>query len=82
MGEGGILRNGLLINKLFYAVIVSLSLRQFLLYMLKKLKAAISLKNSESNPPLPIVNAVFKYLRQLLDTSFGVATLPTSCKIE
>ena len=32
--------------------------------------------NSETNPPPPIVNDVFKYLRQFLGTNFGIATLP------
>ena len=40
MGEGGILCNELLINKLFYVAIVLLSLSQFLLRMFNKLKAA------------------------------------------
>ena len=31
--------------------------------------------NSETNPPPPIINVVCKYLRQFLDTSFGVASL-------
>ena len=29
-----------------------------------------------------IINVVCKYLRQFLDTSFGVATLPIYCNIE
>ena len=37
---------------------------------------------SETNPPLPIINVVCKYLRQFLGTSFGFATLPTWCNIE
>ena len=38
--------------------------------------------NSETNPPPLIINIVCKYLRQFLDTSFGVATLPIYCNIE
>ena len=38
--------------------------------------------NSETNLPPPISNVVCKYLRQFLDISFGVATLPIYCNIE
>ena len=67
MGEGGTLCNGLLINILLYAAIISLSLSQFLLHMFNELKATILLINSESNPPSPIANAV-KY--QMLESVF------------
>ena len=77
MGEGGVMRNGLLINKLLYVAIVSLSLSQYIRHMFNKLKAAILLINSESNPRLPFANV---FQRQFLGTSFGVATLPTCCK--
>ena len=82
MGEGGLLCNELLINKLFYVAIVLLSLSQFLLRMFNKLKAAMPHIYSESNSHALIVNAVFKYLRQFLGTSFGVTTLSTCCKIK
>ena len=32
--------------------------------------------------PSPIINVVWKYLRQFLGTGFGVATLPICCNIE
>ena len=32
--------------------------------------------NSETNPPVPIINIVCKYLRQFLGTSFGFVALP------
>ena len=38
--------------------------------------------NSETNPPPTIINVVCKYLRQVLGTSFCVATLPVCCNIE
>ena len=38
--------------------------------------------NSETKPPLPMINVVCRYLRQFLGTSFGVATIPISCNIE
>lgn len=38
--------------------------------------------NSETIPPLPIINVVFKYLRQFTGTSFGVPALPIYCYIE
>ena len=44
--------------------------------------SAIPHINSEINPPPPIINVVCKYLRQSLDTSFGVTTLPIYCNIE
>ena len=38
--------------------------------------------NSETNTPPPIINVIYKYLRQFLGTSFGVATLPKYYNIE
>ena len=38
--------------------------------------------NSETNSPPPIINVVCKYLRQFLDASFRVATLPICYNIE
>ena len=38
--------------------------------------------NSETNPPLPMINFVCRYLRQFLGANFGVATLPISCNTE
>ena len=45
-------------------------------------KPSIPHINSETNLPPPIVNVVCKYLREVLGTSFGVATLPICCNIE
>ena len=44
--------------------------------------SAIPHTNSETKLPAPIISVVWKYLRQFLGTSFGVATLPISCNIE
>ena len=46
-----------------------------------KFECTIPHINSQSNPPPPIINVVCKYLRQFLDTSFGVATLPIYCNV-
>ena len=55
MGEGEILCNGLLINKLLYVGYYFLLSRsqfsQFLLYMFNELKGTIPHRNSETNPP-------------------------------
>ena len=45
-------------------------------------EATIPHINSETGPPPPMINVVYKYLRQFLGTSLGVAILPISCKIE
>ena len=45
-------------------------------------ETTISHINSETNPPPPIVNVVWKHLREFLGTSIGVATLPICCNIE
>ena len=44
--------------------------------------ATITHINSETNPPPPIINVVWKYLRHFLCTSLGVATLPILTKFE
>ena len=49
----------------------------FFIYSLARLNI-----NSETSPPPPIINVACKYLRQVLGTRFGVATLPICCKIE
>ena len=43
-------------------------------YLAVKSLSTIRHINSETNPPSPIINVVFKYLRQFLGTSFSVAT--------
>ena len=46
------------------------------------LESAIPHINSETNLPDPIINVADKYLRQFLDTGFGVASLELCCNIE
>ena len=56
--------------------------RAMIKIILKCGEASIPHINSETNPPLPIINVVCKYLRQFLGTSFEVATLPIYHNIE
>ena len=46
------------------------------------LESAIPHINFETNLPDPIINVAGKYLKQFLDTSFGVASLELCCNIE
>ena len=73
----------LCVNGFVFALIsqCKMKLTVFSYWILVKL-STISYINSETNPPLTIVNVVCKYLRQFLGTSFGVTTLPKCCNIE
>ena len=52
------------------------------LTLVYKANPTITHINSETNPPPPIINVVYKYSRHFLGTSFAIATLPIYCNIE